>query len=98
MLNFSPEPASNGSSLDEKEMDAKRNQLITSIVVILFIVGISIYLIYDQLQLRKGSRVQSGAAPQQQAANNRSVERVTHPPEPLPALNLLHLDGTPFKL
>src|SRR6266850_530659 len=76
---------------------SKRNRLITTIIILLIIAGTTIYLIYDQIQPRKESKVEVAVqnAPQQKNANDKRPHRAA---EPLPQLNLLHLDGTPLQL
>ncbi len=81
---------------------AKANRIAITILIGLIIVGTTIYLIYDQVQPRKGGKVEVVQdAPVQQGPGKAPRTRTQSPPraaEPLPQLNLLHLDGTPLNL
>ncbi len=79
---------------------AKTNRIAVSILICLIIAGTVIYLIYDQIKPQKESKVEVAVqnAPQQAqgTAPRKGAQRPEHPAEPLPQLNLLHLDGTPL--
>ncbi|HEV8379160.1 MAG TPA: hypothetical protein VGP99_09950 [Tepidisphaeraceae bacterium] len=81
---------------------AKANRIAITILIVLIITGTIIYLIYDQIQPKKESKIEVAVqdAPQQSRVDTiRSrKERPQRPPESLPPLNLLHLEGTPLQL
>src|SRR3954462_167290 len=79
---------------------AKRNRLIVTPLILLIIGGITVYLVYDQIQPKKNlDRVEVpvvNTQPQVQAKGKK--ERPARAPEALPQLDLRHLDGSPMKL
>ena len=82
---------------------AKANRIAITILIFLIIAGTTIYLIYDQIQPKKESGLEVAVqnAPQHPQGNlthSRKQERPQHPAEPLPQLNLVHIDGTPLQL
>src|SRR6266550_5690077 len=81
---------------------AKTNRIAVSILICLIIAGTVIYLVYDKIKPQKQSKVEVAVqnAPQQAQGNHvrTRIQRPDHPSEPLPQLNLLHLDGTPLNL
>src|SRR6266568_2693473 len=81
---------------------AKANRIAVTILIALIIAGTAIYLIYDQIKPQKESKVEVAVqnTPQQAQENpvRTRIQRPDHPLEPLPQLNLLHLDGTPLHL
>ena len=82
---------------------AKANRIAITILIFLIIAGTTIYLIYDQIQPKKESALEVAVqnAPQQPQGNlthSRKQERPQHAAEPLPQLNLVHIDGTPLQL
>src|SRR5215204_6125599 len=83
---------------------AKANRIAITVIIGLIILGTVLFLIFDQIQPRKESKVEVVAdaprqqAPGQQAKTPINQKRVMPAPQALPQLNLLHLDGTPLKL
>src|SRR5689334_13190737 len=84
---------------------AKANRIAVTIVIVLIMAGTVIYLVYDQLKPQKQSKVEVAVqnTPQQQAQGTAPrarapQQRPSRPSEPLPQLNLLHLDGTPLQI
>src|ERR1043165_9587555 len=82
---------------------AKANRIAITVVIGLIIVGTIVFLIFDQIQPRKESKVEIVRdAPQKLDLTNDVVRpeprRVVPAPAALPQLNLLLLDGTPLKL
>src|SRR5436190_21869029 len=79
---------------------AKVNRIAITILIVLIIAGTTIYLIYDSIQPKRESKAEVAVmgAPQEQGKTNGPRKRVSPPPQALPQLNLLHLDGTPLNL
>src|ERR1051325_6276844 len=82
---------------------AKANRIAITVVIGLIIVGTIVFLIFDQIQPRKDTKVEVVPDRPQPAEWKNNVvpvhdKRVAPAPEELPQVSLLHLDGTPMKL
>jgi hypothetical protein len=81
---------------------AKANRIAITVIIGLIIVGTVMFLIFDQIQPKKNINVEVVQdAPKQPAPGNvtrGNKKREMPPPQAMPQVSLLHLDGTPLKL